>query len=178
MNSPKLPNAAPARALVLGAVALVPVLVQPSRADTWVANGPLNLARYAQTATLLLNGKVLVAGGIPPGGVSATTQTAETYDPATGTWVPTGPMSTPRSSHTATMLSNGMILVAGGLNNLIVPTQVAELYDPAAGSWTNTGFLAVGRKLHTSTLLPNGKVLVTGGATYTNSNYAAVAAAE
>jgi N-acetylneuraminic acid mutarotase len=87
-------------------------------------------------------------------------------------------MNSRRSWHTATLLPNGKVLVTGGLNSFNIPLALAELYDPVAGTWTYTGSLSVGRELHTATLLPNGKVLVTGGYTFTNSNYAPVAAAE
>src|SRR2546428_168405 len=81
-------------------------------------------------------------------------------------WTFTGSLNTPRSGHTATLLPNGMVLVAGGwgfsgLHN------TAELYDPAAGAWSVTGGLNTPRDLHTATLLPNGKVLVAGGTTTT-----------
>ena len=70
---------------------------------------------------------------------------------------PTGPMSVGRFGHTATLLPNGKVLVAGGY------IASAELYDPASGTWTNTGSMSTARAGHTATLLPNGKVLVAGG---------------
>src|SRR5947208_364637 len=79
-----------------------------------------------------------------------------------GTWTYTGSLNTVRRSHTATLLPNGMVLVAGGF----APSGVlasAELYDPVSGTWTATGSLGTARYLHTATLLPNGKVLVAGG---------------
>ena len=72
-------------------------------------------------------------------------------------------MVTGRYAHTATLLSNGKVLVAGGYNFASSWLSSAELYDPASGTWTNTGSMAAGRYAHTATLLPNGKVLVTGG---------------
>ena len=79
-----------------------------------------------------------------------------------GTWTETGDLITARWDHTATLLPDGMVLVAGGKNN--VPLASAELYDPASGTWTATGSLvADARQTHTATLLPNGKVLVAGG---------------
>src|SRR5207247_947693 len=87
---------------------------------------------------------------------------AELYDPASGTWSVTGSLNTGRDSHTATLLPNGMVLVAGGVNNSSYLTS-AELYDPASGSWSATSSLNTARYGHTSTLLPNGKVLVAGG---------------
>ena len=87
---------------------------------------------------------------------------AELYDPASGTWTATGSLATARDYHTATLLPNGKVLVAGGVDNTDVLAS-AELYDPASGTWTATGSLATARYYHTATLLPNGKVLVAGG---------------
>jgi hypothetical protein len=84
--------------------------------------------------------------------------------PASGTWTFTGSLHTARAAHTATLLSNGMVLVAGGFDsNLVYPSASAELYDPASGTWTPTGSLHTARAVHTATLLPNGMVLVAGG---------------
>src|SRR5439155_441447 len=112
-----------------------------------------------ETATLLPNGKVLVAGSYPvvvdhPYPHVSYVASAELYDPASGSWAVTGIPVTGISSRTATLLPNGKVLVAGAS---------AELYDPASGAWTTTGSLNTGRFLHTETLLPNGKVLVAGG---------------
>ena len=79
------------------------------------------------------------------------------------TWSPTGSMKESRSCHTATLLPNGKVLVAGGLSNVAYFSKTAELYDPATGQWTLTGSMATDRFFHTATLLINGKVLVTGG---------------
>jgi N-acetylneuraminic acid mutarotase len=149
-----------------------PLLAQPA---AWVPTGSLNVNRYAQTATLLPNGQVLVVAGVLTNGLfNGDTQGAELYDPAAGTWATTGSMSNRRSWHTATLLTNGKVLVTGGLNFFNIPIALGELYDPASGTWTAAGAMAVGRELHTATLLPNGKVLVTGGLTYSNGNYVAV----
>ena len=132
-----------------------PVLIDPS----WVPTGSLVTARTRHTATLLPNGKVLVAGGNNGPALSS----AELYDPATGTWTATGSLGTARDRHTATLLPNGKVLVAGGFNELDGFLSSAELYDPASGTWTATGSLGTARAYHTATLLPNGKVLVAGG---------------
>ena len=71
--------------------------------------------------------------------------------------------------HTATLLPNGQVLVAGGEGDSGVLTN-AEVYNPASGTWTATGSLNTARDYHTATLLPNGQVLVAGGAD-SNSGY-------
>ena len=81
------------------------------------------------------------------------------YDPVSGMWSATGNLTTARADHTATLLPNGQVLVAG--NNFGLNT--AEVYDPVSGMWSATGNLTTPRIQHTATLLPNGQVLVAGG---------------
>jgi len=123
------------------------------------------------TATLLPNGRVLVAGGDDylVSGNFGITRAAEVYDLASNTWSSAGNMSVPHAFHTATLLPNGKVLVAGGQVNCVAcggwfPTGGTELYDPAANTWVAGASMATARQSHTATLLPNGKVLVTGGA--------------
>jgi len=84
---------------------------------------------------------------------------------AVGEWLPTGSMVNRRIEHTATLLSNGKVLVVGGSADRIV-TNTAELYDPATGTFSPTGSMGGPRNLHTATPLPNGKVLVVGAGFY------------
>ena len=136
--------------------------------------GSLTTARFYHTATLLPNGKVVVAGGQDYSSSNALAS-AELYDPASGTWTATGRLATARAYHTATLLPNGKVLVAGGAGNSGILTS-AELYDPASGTWTATGSLAAARYGHTATLLlPNGKVLVAGGIDVTGNTVLASA---
>ena len=133
----------------------------------WRKTGPLNVARMRQTATLLTNGNVLVAGGVGNtnnGNAWGYLSSAEVYHSDIENWFVTGELNLAREFHTATLLPNGKVLVAGGdTGGLYSDTRSAELYDSATGLWTNTGFLNVARHAHTATLLPSGKVLVTGG---------------
>ena len=93
---------------------------------------------------------------------------AELYDPATQTFSPTGDMTVDRALHTATLLGNGKVLIAGGQESeSTTPTYVflasAELYDPVTGTFTVTDSMATPRVGHTATLLGSGKVLMIGG---------------
>ncbi len=129
---------------------------------TWSITGNLNTERFAHTATLLSSGKVLVAGSFTGTGFL---NSVELYDPATGTWSSTGNLNTVRALHTATLLANGQVLVAGGVNDIGKPFNTlnsAELYDPATGTWSVTGKLNMPRDFSTATQLPNGQVLVAG----------------
>src|SRR6188472_3629271 len=80
-----------------------------------------------------------------------------------GTWAATGSLNTARYRHTASLLPNEMVLVAGGVDSSGNSLNSAELYDPASGTWTATGSLNNARSVHTASLLPNGMVLVAGG---------------
>ena len=129
-------------------------------ANTWSQTGSMTYKRDIHTATLLADGRVLVAGGQTTGGDRAS---AELYDPAKGKWTTTGYMNDKRSNHSATRLGNGHVLVTGGQRLHYDGQDSSELYDPASGKWTRTGSLNFARSFQTSTLLADGKVLVTGG---------------
>jgi hypothetical protein len=130
---------------------------------TWTTTGAMIAGRWGHTATLLPNGKVLVAGGFGVGIGNGSLSSAELYDPASGTWTATGAMTTTRTEHTATLLPNRKVLVAGGYDNAGNSISTTELYDPTTGTWTATGSLTTARQWHTATLLSNGMVLVAGG---------------
>lgn len=131
----------------------------------WTATGSMNGIRTAHTATLLPDGKVLVAGGADSVGETSVNAlaTAELYDPATGTWAPTGSMMEARAHQTATLLPDGKVFVAGGSGLHGPQLASAELYDPGTGSWTATGPMVTDRSGHLATLLQDGRVLVLGG---------------
>jgi hypothetical protein len=148
-------------ALVIGLLLSV-TLPQSARADsTWTNVASLNTARYAHTATLLPNGRVLVVGGCLNSACTDLASSAEVYDPAANNWTTVAPLSVARYAHTATLLPNGKVLVAGGYDGGRIATT--ELYDPIEDTWTTIAPLNMARDYHTATLLPDGKVLVAGG---------------
>ena len=131
-----------------------------SNRDAGVINAVRSMAtqRAAHTATLLPDGKVLVAGGFTGGGSLAS---AEVFDPATSTFASAGNMNASRAGHTATLLPNGKVLIAGGYNGSYLAS--AELYDPATRIFTPASSIVTARSGHVATLLNNGKVLLAGG---------------
>ncbi|MCL4502878.1 MAG: hypothetical protein M1438_13680 [Deltaproteobacteria bacterium] len=137
---------------------------------TWTTTGPLNNPLRHHTATLLTDGRVLVAGGEYFDSTSGTViqvNSVVIYDPATGTWAITGPLTTPRTDHKANLLEDGQVLISGGAyqdsSGAYIPLNSAEIYDPDREIWTLIGPLNTARYRHTATLLANGRVLATGG---------------
>lgn len=139
----------------------------PRTPGSWTATERMVGDRTYHTATLLLDGTVLVTGGVLTGNgdMAEPSATAELYDPDTGAWTSTGSMTEIRYSHTATLLADGRVLVVGGASGLIdpPPSRSAELYDPATRTWTATGSMKTARLSHTATRLPDGRVLILGG---------------
>ena len=124
------------------------------------------------TATLLLNGKVLLAGGGDDSGIYAT---AELYDTSTGAFAATEAMTTGRVEQTATLLPDGTVLMAGSALNGYGGGALAstELYDPAGGAFTPSGNMTTPRGLgQTATLLTDGRVLIAGGNISPNCSFA------
>jgi N-acetylneuraminic acid mutarotase len=135
--------------------------------NSFSPTGSLVTARYAHTATVLANGMVLVAGGF--GGPTSTLESggaplasAELYDPSTGTWTATGSMTTARMNHTATLLSSGDVLVAGGYTGTAT-TATAEVYDPSTGTWSAVASMNTPRQSQGAAALSAGTVLIVGG---------------
>jgi len=123
----------------------------------------MNVERAAHTATLLADGRVLIAGGFREEGTSEIAiSSAEIFDPETNTFTPTRDMNAPRDGHTATLLPNGQVLIAGGWNQT-GRTSTAELYDPQTGKFEYTGSMMAPRQGLTATPLKNGQVLIAGG---------------
>lgn len=121
---------------------------------------PMNEARVSHIATLLKDGKVLVAGGWTG---SNTTATAEVFDPSSGAFSPVAAMATPRMDATATSLLDGSILVAGGAVALNRATAQTEVFDQAKGGFVASGLMHEPRAHHAAVRLTDGRVLVVGG---------------
>jgi uncharacterized delta-60 repeat protein len=133
--------------------------VYNSDEDSFSSTGAMNAHRMNHTATLLPNGKVLIAGGTDG---TTTLASAELYDPGTGVFTRTGDMGTARMGHTASILPDGKVLIAGGYSDHHLAS--AEIYDPETGTFTTiSSSLAVPRLEHSATVLSDGKVLIAGG---------------
>jgi hypothetical protein len=159
MNLPRLshivPLTVPALTVLALTVGFAPAPAMAAASGTFTTTGSMSTVRTNDTATLLNNGEVLVAGGAF-GGTPILTS-AELYNPATGTFTTTGSMVAQHVFQTATLLNNGQVLVAGG------GTSAAELYNPATGRFTATGSMDVGRRQSNAVTLQDGDVLVTSG---------------
>ena len=147
------------------AIAASPVVASSAGFKT---TGSMNVARDGQTATLLTNGEVLVAGGL--NFTTGFLASSEVFNPATGKWTLAGNLSIARYDHSAVLLSNGQVLVAGGLDpNVcckVATLATAELFNPVTGEWTPTGSMSTGRENFVLIALPNGEALAAGGNTY------------
>jgi hypothetical protein len=143
---------------------------------TFTASGTMTTPRAAHSSTMLKDGRILFVGGFYrtplPSNHLTVLDSAELYDPATGTFTPTGSLATGRYEHSATLLASGNVLIAGGLDPSGVPLASAELFDPARGVFTpTTGSMNSARHRHTGTYLDptgtppaaSGTVLVAGG---------------
>jgi large repetitive protein len=150
----------------------------PAGPPHWVSAGSLAVARVVTHAEVLPDGRVLVVGndGLTSiGAVRDDTATAETWDPATGTWSPAAPLLTPRGDFASARLGDGRVLVAGGLNQSAKRTgcgqtdqqafSSAYIFDGSSGSgaWTKVGLMNTARAAASTAVLPDGRVLIVGG---------------
>jgi hypothetical protein len=161
--------------IFLGIATDTPTLIAQSP-GTFTATGSMVSGRYGHTATLLRDGRVLIAGGFTDasglyGGIPLTvgrgvTSTAELYDPVTRQFTPTGNMTAARAYHGATLLQDGRVLIASGQGTDRSEDSLAsaELYDPSTGTFTATGSMSTRsyNDVNTATLLRDGRVLITG----------------
>ncbi|MGB3066917.1 MAG: fibronectin type III domain-containing protein [Ottowia sp.] len=133
---------------------------------TWTSIAPPLIAREFASMALRPDGRPLMAGGTDAGGA---TTAGEIYDVQANTWTATGNLSDPHAGAMGsplgygTVLSSGLVLVAGGSDDARVPSPSAELYDFTTGTWSSAGSMGVGRAFGTANLLPNGDVLFAGG---------------
>jgi hypothetical protein len=127
--------------------------------------GVANSVRFGATATTLSNGKVLIAGGSTTADGLNPVKSGALYDPATGKYTAiASTMGDNRYQHTATLLSDGRVLLAGGAkDNVPNPSATADIYDPAANTFSATGSMNTARSQHTATLIGINLVLIAGG---------------
>jgi hypothetical protein len=122
------------------------------------------IPRDEQVSVLLKSGKVLLAGGVT-GTMQHELNSAELYDPRSGTFGWTGSMTLPRRSYPsaphATLLEDGRVLITGGTAGDFA--GIADLYDPNTGTFSRTGHMNFPREAFTATLLKDGRVLIAGG---------------
>ena len=143
---------------------------------SWTRASEMVLGRRSHSATLLKDGRVLIAGGVvccvPSADGASTTETwtasAELYDPRTDTFRPTGSLGVARGFHQATLLADGRVLVTGGDGGagIVDPAEIlagTEVYDPVTETFTPGAALSVPRAFHSAVLLADGRVLVVGG---------------
>ncbi len=152
--------------MTLTLAACIPALMA-QQAGSFSRTGDMVVSRYGHQAILLLDGRVLILGGIGAGdAICGCTMlaSAEIYDPATGNFTATGSMNVVRQQFSAVLLKDGRVLVSGGLHwDDNTPVSSAEIFDPATGVFQPTGSLVIALRAHTSTLLADGTVLIAGG---------------
>lgn len=143
------------------------VEIYDPQADTWELAAEMNIPRARPRAIDLPDGRILVAGtSQSPYGSPQITFSSEVFDPETGTWTLTSPMTEPRTNHTLTLLPDGTVFAAGGNDpreTMHVPLASTEIFDPATNMWTAGPDLAHARSEHTATLMPDGSILFIGG---------------
>jgi hypothetical protein len=137
--------------------------------NRWKAVSPLASARGFGTATSTSDGRFLVTGGCADPACATVLDDAVIYDPTADTWSPAGTMSSARAGHTATLLPDGSVLVAGGCQEATCASTQSSVDLWSAGPGPGGTFspappMTGARHHHTATLLDIGEVLVAGGA--------------
>jgi Kelch motif len=150
--------------LLASLAAINGAITQAAPSTSSTSSPPMAVARAAATATLLPNGKVLIAGGFVSG--VTPTNLAELYDPATDTFSAVPSMAQARYNAMATLLPNGKVLIAGGGDdgsNTVNALSSTEFYNVASNTFAPGPSMIAARIAAGTTLLPNGKVLIAGG---------------
>jgi N-acetylneuraminic acid mutarotase len=135
----------------------------------WSSAGSMTMARGLHTATVLRDGRVLLAAGRSGSYPDVSLSNAEIYDPVSGTFRAIASLNTARHEHSATLLPDGRVLVIGGYNPRQGWLSSAEIYDPATGQWNVTQPIFAHGVTHSATLLKDGRVLVMAGAIQSGS---------
>ena len=133
------------------------------RVDPLVATGSLSQARADHTATLLPDGRVVIAGGVSSSDSASASASIEIYDPRAMTFAPGGHLLTPRSHQTATLLKDGTVLFAGGSGSDGSALASTEIYDPKSGTSRAMSDMPVARTSASAVALDDGTILVVGG---------------
>jgi hypothetical protein len=155
-----------------------PALRRTLLTPPFTATGMLAVGHVTATATLLNTGQVLLAGGVATAydhSAQPAQDRAVVYNPASGDFHAVAPMSTARALHTATLLPNGTVLIAGGERTRIDSLASTELYLPATATFQPAQPMSLSRQAHTATRLTSGQVLITGGYSAALGNFAAAA---
>jgi N-acetylneuraminic acid mutarotase len=147
-------------------------------ANTWTATGPMVWRRtQIQGGVKLLDGRVLVAGGLDLSDTPEPMANTEIYDPATNTWTAATSLAQPRYAHSLDLLPDGQVLIVGGAHEYDYPSgypnqnpwsttsfvQEIESYDPQTDRWNNVGWLPQPVTYAAAVFLPDGRLWVTGG---------------
>lgn len=147
--------------------------------DRFSTTGAMVAPRYGAAAVRLPSGEVLIVGGRDALNSSVPLASAEIYSPTSGTFRATGSMASTREGFTATLLSDGRVLVTGGVSATVGFLASAEIYNPATGTFaTVAGGMTQPRYEHAAVMLADGRVLIAGGWSYYYSSTRPVASAE
>jgi hypothetical protein len=150
---------------------MVPICeIYDSVNDTIRETAPVPKPTTGHTATLLVDGRLLVTGGFWPGGATVDERYVDRcalYDPQSETWTLAAPLRTRRSLHGSVLLTDGRVLVVGGKYGTSSGSQIypqdSQIYDPGLDAWTVGPMLVTPRKCHTCTMLQDGRMIVVGG---------------
>src|SRR2546428_445535 len=146
--------------LVAAILVATPLVAQTP--GTWEPGATMAQGRAGHTATLLSNGKVLIAGGKDASGHALSA--AELYDSVQGRYTPVmAPLPTPVWGQTATLLNDGTVLLVGGNGDSGQPVSAVQLFDPSTSTFTALTPMSTPRSQHTATLLGDGWVFIAGG---------------